>query len=205
MNLTFSLRGEFKDLMRKEFLAGERAATLTMQQAATSLKALWRADIQSAGLGTKLANAVRSQAYPKGDVSLNASVMVWSKAPKITAAHESGALIKWKKGFWLAIPLPAAGKGKGGARLTPLEWEARRGLGLRFVYRKGRTAFLVADGRVNTKGLGVRSGSRRRWGRATVPIFVLVPQVRLKKRLTLAQIAQDEAARLPSLFVANWK
>ncbi len=37
-------------------------------------------------------------------------------------------------------------------------------------------------------------------GRATVPIFLLVPQVKLPKRLDLNR----DAERVPGLIVANW-
>jgi hypothetical protein len=36
--------------------------------------------------------------------------VVWSKAPVIFVAHDTGPLIRSKNGLWLAIPTPAAGK-----------------------------------------------------------------------------------------------
>jgi hypothetical protein len=38
----------------------------------------------------------------------------------------------------------------------------------------------------------------------TVPIFLLVPQVRLAKRLDLARDADRAQAAVPGLIVANW-
>ncbi|SEG35074.1 DUF6441 family protein, partial [Jhaorihella thermophila] len=107
-------------------------------------------------------------------------------------------------GFWLAIPLPAAGKGRRGAKMTPGEWERRRGLRLRFIYRRRGPSLLVADGRLNTKGLGVASRSKTGRGRATVPIFLLVPQVKLPKRLDLDRDAERALDSVPGLIVANW-
>ena len=106
--------------------------------------------------------------------------------------------------FWLAIPLPAAGRGRRGAKLTPGEWERRRGLRLRFVYRRTGPSLLVADGRLNTKGLGVASRSKTGRGRATVPIFLLVPQVKLPKRLDLDRDADRALESVPGLIVAMW-
>ncbi len=63
---------------------------------------------------------------------------------------------------------------------------------------------LVADGRLNCRGLGVASRSKTGRGRATVPIFLLVPQIRLCKRLDLARDAERVAGKVPGLVVAKW-
>jgi hypothetical protein len=39
---------------------------------------------------------------------------------------------------------------------------------------------------------------------ATVPIFLLVPQVKLRKRLDLARDAQRVVDGVPGRIVANW-
>jgi hypothetical protein len=122
----------------------------------------------------------------------------------IVSAHDTGPLIRSKNGFWLAIPLPAAGKGRGGARLTPGEWERRRGLRLRFVYRRNGPSLLVAEGRLNTKGQAVVSRSKTGRGKVTAPIFLLVPQVKLPKRLDLARDARRAHDAVPGLILANW-
>jgi hypothetical protein len=88
--------------------------------------------------------------------------------------------------------------------MTPGEWERRRGLRLRFVYRRRGPSLLVADGRLNSRGLGVGSRSQTGRGQATVPIFLLVPQVKLAKRLDLARDAERALAAVPGLIVANW-
>ncbi|HRA87474.1 MAG TPA: DUF6441 family protein, partial [Planctomycetaceae bacterium] len=78
-------------------------------------------------------------------------------------------------------PTEAAGKSLRGGRITPGEWERRTGLRLRFVYRRRGPSLLVAEGRLNTKGRAVASRSKTGRGRTTVPIFLLVPQVKLPK------------------------
>jgi hypothetical protein len=98
--------------------------------------------------------------YPKAGASLNAAALVWSNAPAIIGAHDAGPLIRSKDGFWLAIPTAAAGKGARGGRITPGEWERRRGLRLRFVYRRTGPSLLVAEGRLNARGVGVASRSQ---------------------------------------------
>jgi hypothetical protein len=111
-------------------------------------------------------------------------------------------------GFWLAILLPAAGKSTLGGRITPGEWERRRGLRLRFVDRRTGPSLLVAEGRLNTKGQAVVSRLKTRRGKVTAPIFLLVPQVRLPKRLDLGLDLGRDAERaldsVPGLTVANW-
>jgi hypothetical protein len=135
---------------------------------------------------------------------LNAAALIWSKAPVIVGAHDTGPLIRSKDGFWLAIPTAAAGLGPRGGKITPGEWERRRGLRLRFVYRRRGPSLLVAEGRLNSKGLGVASRSRTGRGMATVPIFLLVSQVKLAKRLNLARDAKHAQEAVPGLIVANW-
>ena len=212
MKLDIRVEGNLQDLMASELRAGERAVTSAMRDSGASLKSIWRGQVTSAGLGSRLGNSIRNQTYPKGGTSLRASALVYSKAPKILDGHERGALIRSASGFWLAIPTAAAGRGKRG-RITPGEWEQKTGRVLRFVYRSGRSALLVDDGRRAAGNVLVRR--RVKGGYAlrdpvtfknrTLPIFVLVPQVKLKKRLDLFKAAEAVHALLPSKIVANWR
>jgi hypothetical protein len=122
----------------------------------------------------------------------------------IIGAHDTGPLIRSKSGFRLAIPTPAAGKSTRGGRMTPGEWERRRGLRLRFVYRRTGPSLLVAEGRLNTKGQAFVSHSKTGRGKVTAPIFLLVPQVKLPKRLNLARDAERAHDAVPGLIVAKW-
>jgi hypothetical protein len=151
--------------------------------------------------------ACRETSYgfaPSSRESLNAAALVWSKAPVIVGAHDTGPLIHSKNGFWLAFPLPAAGNSLRGGRITAGEWERPRGLRLRFVYRRTGLSLLVAEGRLNTKGQAVVSRSKTGRGKVTAPIFLLVPQVKLPKRLDLARDAARAYEAVPGLIVANW-
>ncbi|WP_420588044.1 DUF6441 family protein [Marivita sp.] len=204
MKLDLSVTGDIINAMRAEILAGEKAATTAMRAAGSNLKSDWRAQITRARLGQRLANTIRSKTFPAAGESLEAAALVWSNAPQIIGAHDTGPLIRSKDGFWLAIPTPAAGKGTRGKALTPGEWERRRGLRLRFVYRRRGPSLLVADGRLNSRGLGVASRSKTGRGQSTVPIFLLMPQVKLSKRLSLARDAERAQAAIPGLIVANW-
>jgi hypothetical protein len=136
MKLKLDITPDLVAAMAAEVKAGEKAVTAAMREAGTGLKTAWRGQITGAGLGRRLANSIRSQTYPKAGESLNAAALVWSKAPVIVGAHDTGPLIRSKDGFWLAIPTEAAGRGLRGGKITPGEWERRRGLRLRFVYRR---------------------------------------------------------------------
>ena len=204
MKLKIDIDPDIVALMQAEIAAGEKAVSAAMREAGTSLKFAWRSQITGAGLGTQLGNSIRLAIYPKGEDSLNAAALVWSNALVIISAHNTGPLIRSKNGFWLAIPTPAAGKSTRGGRITPGERERRTGLRLRFVYRRHGPSLLVAETRVNTKGRVVASKSKTTRGVATVPIFLLVPQVKVRKRLDLARDAERAVDAVSGMIVGKW-
>ena len=205
MKLNISFSPDLVALMRAEVAAGQKAVSVTMAEAGAGLKSSWRGQITGAGLGQRLANTIRSQTYPKGRNSLDAAALVWSNAPMIIGAHDTGPLIRSGSGFWLAIPLPAAGKAQGGKRITPGMWEQKTGLRLRFVYRSRGPSLLVADAvRLNTRGQAAVSKSKTGKGQVTAPIFLLVRQVKLPKRLDLMRDAERAQAAIPGSIVRNW-
>ncbi|MBP7242399.1 DUF6441 family protein [Amaricoccus sp.] len=204
MKLKLDVKPDLVALMAADIAAGERAVSAAMREAGTDLKLAWRGQITGAGLGARLANSIRCEVFPEAGASLNAAALVWSKAPVIVGAHDAGPLIRSKSGLWLAIPTPAAGKTLGGRRVTPGGWERKTGMRLRFVYRRTGPSLLVAEGRLNTKGQAVASRSKTGRGQVTAPIFLLVPQVKLPKRLDLARDAERAHDAVPGLIVANW-
>ena len=153
----------------------------------------------------QLARSIRAETWPKGTTSIGAAALVWSKAPAIVGAHDSGPLIRSKTGFWLAIPTPAAGRGLRGGKITPGEWERRRGLRLRFVHRRRGPSLLVADrARINTRGQAVASRAKTGRNQVTAPIFLAVPQVKLPKRLDLDRDAERAHGSVPGLIITRW-
>lgn len=213
MKLGVRIVSDIARLMEAETRAGEKAVSAAMREAGTGLKVAWRAQITGAGLGSRLARTIRLEQYPKSRPSLNAAALVWSKAPVIVGAHDTGPLIRSKDGFWLAIPMPVAGKSLRGGHVTPGAWERRTGMRLRFVYRRTGPSLLVADnvrvsktGRVRENITRHKDGrvSSRLQGRATAVIVLLVPQVKLPKRLDLVRDARAVENALPGMIVANW-
>ncbi|AUM72960.1 DUF6441 family protein [Paracoccus jeotgali] len=201
------LRAEFTDLARlmaDEVKAGEKAVHFGIRDAGVALKTVWRGQVTGAGLGQRLARTIRSETWPKHKHSMNAASMVWTRAPVIVSAHDTGPLIRSRDGFWLAIPSEAAGKSRTGKRPTPGEWERRTGMRLRFVYRPNGPSLLIAEGRIAKGGRAVASRSRTGRGLTSIPIFLLVPQVKLRKRLDLEKPAQAALAALPAAILRKW-
>jgi hypothetical protein len=129
----------------------------------------------------------------------------------ILGSHNDGSIIRARNGVFLAIPLPAAGRNNRGGRWTPGTWQFRNGVRLRFV-KTPRGGLLVADDFRLTKGRGIgirKRGKRRKdgmlTGAASVPIFALVRQVKMPKRLNLYPAAQQIASRVPSAIAAKFQ
>ncbi|WP_299131240.1 DUF6441 family protein [uncultured Amaricoccus sp.] len=211
MRISIDIAGDLEEDLLTEIRAGEAAVTTGVTRVGIGLKTAWRAQVTGAGLGQRLANTIRANRYPRTGESINAASLVFSRAAKIVDAFDRGALIRSKAGFYLAIPTAVAGRGSGGKRITPGGWERRTGRRLRFVYRPGRHSLLVADdARINSRGFAAPKRGRRRrdgilTGAQTIVIFILVPQVRLRKRLDLDRAVGAAAAALPAAILAAWK
>ena len=96
MKLKLDISPDLAAMMAAEIAAGERAVTAAVREAGAGIKLGWRGQIIGAGLGPRLANSIRSEAFPKTGASLNAAAVVWSKAPLIVGAHDAGPLIRSK-------------------------------------------------------------------------------------------------------------
>jgi hypothetical protein len=213
MRLRAAIQGDLNALLEAELGAAERAVTAGIREATDGLKAELRGQIAGAGLGSRLANTWRGEVYPKGQPSIGAAGYVWSKAPGIVRLYAEGAVIRSKQGLFLAIPTTAAGRyGDGRRKITPGAWERIHGLRLRFVYRRGGPSLLVADNvRLTKRGraaanIGRRQGApfTRLAGRTTVPVFLLVPQVTVRKRLDVDGAAHKWIRALPQLVLRAW-
>ncbi|WP_267396556.1 MULTISPECIES: DUF6441 family protein [unclassified Sphingomonas] len=201
-----ALTAEGDKLVRRYLTAGTDAVGGATKRLERRLEAATRAAVPG-----NLWKAWASDSYPTKGPARNPSGVVYVNGRDRT----QGAIAFWTKPGairgrseqYLAVPLPAAGP-RGPARwLTPGEWERAHGIRLRFVYRKGRPSLLVADEAV-LKGrsrLGDRaSAGQRAAGRtATVPIFVLLPQVQFRNEVAIEPIIRDAEADLVSDFLAR--
>jgi len=150
--------------------------------------------------------------------------------PNVIDAFERGALIRAKGGRkFLAIPtgFNAArgrrGRGEKGMRVTPAQmvasgqaflrpFKSGRGfvwcLPLRQGEQTGRRRTRLMAGGVAEVGTASRKG-REAWARGLleqgmVPMFLLLPQVLLRKRLDVRGASLRALRRLPRRFVAAW-
>lgn len=215
MRIGCTIDGDLEEIMAEEIRAGQAAVSGAMRSAGIALKTAWRQQVLAAGLGTRLANAARSETYPKDKDSLNAATLVWTKAPKIYGVMNRGAVIHARSGIWLAIPMPTAGRDASGVRLTPAEWERRNGRRLQFIPVKGgRSALLVDKGARHLGGAmtrkGARGGSHARSKASaaedrSVVMFTLVREVTLRKKLNLWQPVESVASGIPAEIIARWR
>ena len=214
MKLTATMVGSLKADMQAELRRIERAVPDGVKAAGDGLKGSLRKQVVAAGLGARLSRTWRGRTYAnKGH---DAASLVWSKAPQIIRAFDQGVTIRSKTGFWLAIPTPAAPKrGVGGKRINPSNFPGHRYGPLRFVYRRGKPSLLVVDdvrisaktGRVGRQAKGgglTKSGSYKK-GIVTVVMFVLVPQVKLRKRLDIERAVRRWTGRLPDLVTQHMR
>src|SRR5512134_1237253 len=214
MRLHAAIQGNLQALLKAELRGAERAVTAGVRAATLGLKTELRAQVTGAGLGQRLANTWRSRIYPEGgEQSLSTAGFVWSKAPNLIRLYDEGAIIRSKQGLYLAIPTPAAGRfADRRQKITPGAWERIHGIRLRFVYRQPGPSLLVADHvRLTARGraaanIGRRQGAiySRLSGRTTVLLFILVPQVSVKKRLGVDGAAQKWIRALPQLVLQAW-
>lgn len=220
---------EFTDVVG--LLKGEeeeiaKTVTEAMGEATQLLKLDLRDDVEAAGLGHRLGMAWRSNVYPQGRNSIDAAGYVWTKVPKIIDAFDRGVTIRSKEGRWLAIPTDAAGKrapiagaapafGSGPgktARVTPGGFERRTGLKLRFIYRPGKPSLLVVDAAQRDRlgraapYLGRGRGAKLYGPKGmTIVVFILVPQITLRKRLKVDALAEAGADRFTAILGRRWR
>jgi hypothetical protein len=195
------LQAELRDI--------ERAVASGTRDAGQGLTAELRRQAASAGLGQRLARTWRDRHYPNR--KLDAASLVYTKAPQIIRAFDEGAVIRSRRGRFLAIPTEnAPKKGTDGRRISPSTFPEHRSGPLRLVPRPTGPSLLVVDGlRVSfSRQTGELRGFRRATDRArrggqgltTVVMFLLVPQVKLSKRLEVARAAEHWSAQLPALI-----
>ena len=112
MKINVSINGDLAKILATDAKAAEGAVTAAVRKVGEGLKSELRAQVVGAGLGRRLANAVRSNIYPEKGESLSAAAFVYARpgkgghggAANIVAAFEDGSLIRANGGTYLAIP-----------------------------------------------------------------------------------------------------
>jgi hypothetical protein len=209
MKLAATITRSLRAGMQAELRSIELTVTAGTQAGGQGLKSELRRQVASAGLGQRLANSWRDKHYP--NQGLDAASLVYTKAPQIIRAFDQGAVVRSKRGRFLAIPTEnAPRRGTDGRRISPSTFPEHRFGPLRFVPRQSGPSLLVVDGLLASlsRQTGQLRGFRRATDRArrsgqgltTVVMFLLVPQVKLPKRLDVARAAERWSAQLPALI-----
>lgn len=187
----------------------ERAAiinTVAVREATEGLKNDWRDQVRRAGLGNRLANAVRAETYPKSGNSLSPAGVVYSNASKIMDAFDRGAQIVPVNGSEaLAIPTKAVPntRGSGGKlrKMTPVEVESHYDQDL-ILIRKGRNVLAFVEAVIGRRK-GYKPATKRRMAQGRqkklILMFTLVRSVKMPKTLNIDRSAQFWAARISQI------
>jgi hypothetical protein len=230
MRLVAAITGDLRQLLAAELRAGERAAMAAIRAETEQVKAELRQQVTSAfgGNARGVANAWRSQVFPTSGESLRPAGLVFTKLPNVIDAFERGVTIRPKGGRkFLAIPTGFNRQGgRRGAkpRVTPAQmvasgqgflrpFKSGRGfvwcLPVRQGQRTGRgRAPLIAGGIarvVTSRRKGAAAWQQSLLAQGFVPMFLLLPQVALAKRLDVKGAAERGLRRLPRRFVATWE
>lgn len=209
--------------------------TGAMADTTNDVKEAFRAQVRAAGLGERLANAVRGVSYPNrlGKVSLDPTGWVYAQPSKdgrgaaaIIESYSTGASIVARAGKrFLAIPTDDVPMKRSGDALSPEEVEARYGRKLQFIspsdkgfktpsQRHRGVAYLVMKGLVIRKATGRwrNATDRERAGKTRNPrpvqaviMFTLVRAVKKPKSIDLSAPAELANTRFESNLSARWK
>jgi hypothetical protein len=181
------------------------------------------------GLSARAANALRQKKIinPAEQQFVGFLYSAWRRKPRaggadidMLSAFETGATIRPVRGRYLAMPLPAAyavaGSRDGKKRPTPQSVETALDQDLFVVQRPGHLPILAAKNVSISGGRNVgrtiraarfrnRTGtlSRRRTVNAIFPMFLLLKNVRLPKRLDFSNIEAEGAKGLEDKFIVE--
>ncbi|WP_372623405.1 DUF6441 family protein [Falsiroseomonas sp.] len=230
MKLGAAIVGDLRRVLAAEVRAGERAAMSAIRAETEQVKQELRKQVSSsfAGNARGVANAWRSQVFPRAGQSLRPAGLVFTKVPAIIDAFERGALIRPKGGRkFLAIPTGFNRQGgRRGAkpRVSPQQmvvsgqgflrpFASGRGFVWCLPVRQGervgrRRAPLIAGGIAavaTARRKGAAAWQQSLLAQGFVPMFLLLPQVQLTKRLDVKGAAERGLRRLPGRFVAAWE
>lgn len=215
MRVNIALSGDLEKHFRRELLIGEKAVTAGMSRAARGLEKELEGITEQAGLGP-LSKAWSSKVYPKGEPSLRAAGLVYVKGKARTIgamfAHSTGVVIKAAGGRYLAIPTDAVPRRRGGRgggdRMSPAEVETAFNQDLHLIKTKAGKLLLVIRAIRSKSRRGFRAATPRRVAQGReqliVPMFVLIPQARLRKRFDIGPSVERWVAQLPGIIVDEW-
>jgi hypothetical protein len=203
-------RGAFAGIFKGVEGTIAKAAKAAVEQTAATVKTQARANIIGAGLGPRLASALRVDAYPRrGIASIDAAAVVRSKADYM-GIFETGGTIMGNPLLWL--PLASTPKRIGRKKMTAGLYAKQIGP-LYPIERPGKAPLLAGSIASNRRGQGKAGAgkvtlSALRRGNAgksahLVPLFVGVPAATIGRKTDIRGIAEAAAGRLPALVIAK--
>lgn len=225
--LRATVTGNLAEAMKQEVARVSRALKRAVTTAGAQTQSDLRAQARAAGFrdgGKAISNAWRLEVYPRQNVTTFApAATVNSRMAAVVDVFDKGATIIAKGNKYLAIPTPInrtsarrSNDGKYPVRVTPLEMSRLGGFTKRTknprvllwclplrtdTTKRGR--FRVFAGQYTQVLTGNRKGqqaARREYAaqRSFVPMYFLMKQVTLRKRLSVEQVR----ARAPARFAA---
>lgn len=222
MRLAAAISGDLRKQVSKEWREAGKAIRSGLREAGKGLQADLKRDANAAGLG-KLAKVWRVRVYGGRRGPWESSALVYPKGGERTRgalwAFEHGATIRAERGRYLLVPTNFNRKGgrRGGRVLyQPDELKdsfvkkTRGGHLLMFArvaHAQAKVRGSVRDrAYVNERLLGSGRVKRTReiLKAGAVPMFILVPQIRVTKRLNIAGLARRWEAKLPALILKHW-
>lgn len=194
------------------------ASSLTMDNVLTDVKVQGRADIAAAGFSKRWQNALRTQRYPKSPkTSIDASGQVWHQI-QYAGVFEEGAVIHGSPLLWL--PFSTTASKVGGRKMTPARFE-KEVAPLTSLKSRNGTPILAAPARlsgaraaatapkVSLATLRKGAASKTDNGRARkgvvrlIPIFHGVSTVDIPKKISIYEVCQRAAGKIPGLHAKN--
>jgi hypothetical protein len=193
------------------YLPVAKAGQAAIEGAGNQVKTKGRADIAAAGFSQRWQNALRVDIFPKRPkVSARAAAFIYHNIPYATV-FEEGAIIRGKPRLWL--PLKSAPKRAGRHRITPALYSERYGK-LEFIKNRGkpllgvRVRLTTAQSKQRRPKVSLAAQRRGTEGKGklyTLPLFVGVPLVQLRKRFNIRRIVKEARDALAGFFFQNLK
>lgn len=197
----------FEEGVRLSWLRAVRTTSKTIERRGVNHL---RGMMDSAGL-QGLRNTWRGEVFPKNQLAYEPAILLYSNAEVIVSAFNEGATIRSRGTGGLALPIPGSPAEDFPNPRGPDDKVdyARKRFGDQLVTvppRNGRPGLLILEGGAFSKTGKLGARKRTKTGKfgsgtASVPLFFLVREVRLDRRLDIQQafdqIADDYIASFP--------
>jgi hypothetical protein len=223
VRLKAAITGDLREVVGKEMAAAGKAIRAGLREAGNGMKKDYNAEMRRAGLG-KLARVWRVRVYRGKRGPMDAFGIVYPNGGERTReaiwAYEHGATIRAKNAKYLLIPTSfnrQRGRRGGKVIYTPDQLKdsfvQQSKDGTLMLFARVQRAQMKQKGIVRNRafvnshmlggGRVKRSEEILRYG--SVPMFVLVPQVQVQKRLRLSSITARWQRRAPELILKHWE